>query len=68
MYFICSPVAVKKVQPLKKTPRVKLSKDELEKRVRNLAATVLPPSDNAGSSLDWTSRRIDNNLEMKSKV
>lgn len=68
MYFICSPVAVKKVRPLKKTPRVKLSKDELEKRVRNLAATILPPSDDAAASLDWTSRRIDNNLEMKSKV
>ena len=60
---------VKNVQALKKTPRrVKLSKDELEKRVRNLATTVLPPSGDAAASLDWTSRRIDNTLEIKSKV
>ena len=59
---------IKNVQALKKTPRVKLSKDELEESVRNLATTVLPPSDNAVASLDWTSRRIDNNLEIKSKV
>lgn len=43
---------------------LKLSRNELEVRVKEMATIMLPISDND----DWTRNRIDHNLEMKSKV
>ena len=61
----CSPLPVETVTPkVSKLRPLKLSRKELEVKVKEIATTILPISDNG----NWTRNRIDHNLEMKSKV
>uniref|UniRef100_A0A1X7UA67 39S ribosomal protein L50, mitochondrial n=1 Tax=Amphimedon queenslandica TaxID=400682 RepID=A0A1X7UA67_AMPQE len=64
-HFHFSPLPIGTLTPKESKLRpLKLSRNELEVKVKEMATTILPISDND----DWTRNRIDHNLEMKSKI